>query len=217
MPRSQYKAIAMTCISVCVVVTISFEELFATSTVGGGRWVRLLLSLVIGIAVSLVLSSFLFDRIVKYYYSKTMLAHICGEWFQVFTVIDATDERDLGFRFGPCSINYDGSNISMQGTNIRADGSYSSSWTSEAVLISGSRISLVYNSEGARAPIRGIMTLQYEASRRQLVGTYRDGAPATRYGEFFICFDEEEQKRMIARESQRNAGALEGEPEGSDG
>jgi len=121
---------------------------------------------------------------------------LSGEWFHVGVV-----EGTTSVRHGPVHVVSDVDRIRMSGTNYLEDGTFSSSWQSEAAAIVERKLVLLYVSEGV-APshpmTRGAMVLSLMGSPPvKMLGVWNDTAPFTNRGTVTIFRDREEYQQRV--------------------
>lgn len=120
-----------------------------------------------------------------------------GIWFQVFIISGDSPIRDR-VRHGQCHITTTLDTINFSANNLRIDGSFSSNWNSQAVLLSNRQLSLMFVSEGNRNGSRGTMNFNLQGSPPQcLIGQFNDSSPAKHHGDIRIFKKKYEYEKWL--------------------
>jgi hypothetical protein len=149
-----------------------------------------------------------FVAIVRRVYPRVFTTtNLGGVWWQLFHIDDSHSRSSA--RFGPCSIVVDVDWVVFHAHSYRENGSFSSTWQSDAVVVRDRQISLMFTSESAtarRGPTHGTMEFGIHSSRAsrwrrsrpsRLVGHFADATPATNGGEITLYRSREEFLRVL--------------------
>lgn len=140
-------------------------------------------------------TAFLYERFIFSYINRAV--HLSGRWYQVF-IIAGDDPISKRIRHGECQITTSLNAISFSAINLKLDGSFSSNWNSETVVVHDKQVSLMFKSEGNRNSSRGTMNFNIQGNPPQiLIGNFNDSSPARHHGDIRIFKTELEKIKWI--------------------
>lgn len=140
-------------------------------------------------------AAFLYERFVFSFINRSV--HLSGAWHQVF-IIAGDEPISERVRYGECQITSSLDTIRFSAINLKLDGSFSSNWNSETVVVQNKQVSLMFRSEGNRNSSRGTMNFNIQGSPPQaLIGNFNDSSPAKHHGDIRIFKSKSDQLKWI--------------------
>lgn len=137
----------------------------------------------------------LYERYIFSFMNKSV--YLSGRWYQVF-VIAGDDPIHMRIRHGECQITTSLNIVNFSATNLRLDGSFSSNWNSEAVILHNKQVSLMFKSEGNRNLSRGTMNFNIQGNPPMtLIGNFNDSSPARHHGDIRIFKSESDALKWM--------------------
>jgi len=198
--RSMFTAISSTSFVVGLTAFILIDRFLVPKVFGAGNDYEIVVTILSTLGVYAFLYQFIYLAFDRLYPRLGASLHIAGEWYQIFCVTKV-DGDGVSFRHGPCSIVASGETIAIVAQTYREDGSYSSSWQSEAVVVNNAVLTVLFVSESAsaeRGVTRGTMTYSVIGSRpKRLVGQFADSTPARNSGPITLYREKEKYERQL--------------------
>lgn len=140
-------------------------------------------------------TALLYERLIFALINRAV--YLSGRWYQVF-IIAGDSPISTRIRHGECQITTSLNIISFSAINLKLDGSFSSNWNSETVIVQNKQVSLMFKSEGNRSSSRGTMNFNIQGNPPQaLIGNFNDSSPARHHGDIRIFKKELDQLRWI--------------------
>jgi hypothetical protein len=193
------RVIATAAFLVAMTSYVVLDKIVLPSTIGdAARSVTLLLSS-LGV-YSMVYGTAQWLMNTRLYRFVSRSTDLDGLWHQVFT-LSGYEPGD--YRHGTVMISATARGIVIAGSNFRPDGSYSSHWQSQAVLVDGLQLDVLFESTGlTRGRTAGTMSFSLVGSPPIVItGTFADSVPGPNCGEMRLFRSEdaaEEYKEHLA-------------------